>query len=86
MKVTEIKLIGANTKNGLKLKKIMERVIDENEVSIPLIISNDIDDKTKNKYNIKEVPCIMIDDKIVSQGRVLTDREFKKILIANGTA
>lgn len=85
MNITEIKLIGAKTKNGLKLKKVMERVIEDNEINIPLVVSDDIDNKIKNKYNIKEVPCIIIDDKIVSQGRVLTDREFKKILVTEGT-
>ncbi len=83
--IREIQLIGAHTKNGLKLRKIMERVIESNEINLPLTISEDLDNKLKHKYNIKEIPCIVIDDKVVSQGRVLTDREFKKILVAEGT-
>lgn len=83
--IREIQLIGAHTKNGLKLRKIMERVIESNEINLPLTISEDLDNKLKHKYNIKEIPYIVIDDKVVSQGRVLTDREFKKILVAEGT-
>ena len=53
--IRDIKLIGAHTKNGLKLRKIMERVIEENEVNLPLTISEDLDNKLKHKYNIKEI-------------------------------
>jgi len=74
MLIINIKLIGANSHNGIKMKKILERTIDNSDIDINLIISDD----DKNKYNIKNYPGIIINDTLVSQGKVLSEREIKK--------
>ncbi len=72
-------MIGANSKNGLKMKKIIERTIEDNDLKVNLLLLDD--DKMKNKYNIKNFPGLVINGNLVSQGKVLTERELKKVLI-----
>lgn len=61
--------------------KVIERYIDKNDVIVDLILSND--ETSKNKYNVKNYPGIVINDKLVSQGKVLTERELKKLIESN---
>ena len=63
--IVNIKLIGANSRNGLKMKKVI--LLD--------------DDASKSKYNVKNYPGIVVDEKLISQGKVLTERELKKVLV-----
>ena len=72
-------MIGANSKNGLKMKKIIERTIEDNDLKVNLLLLDD--DKTKNKYNIKKFQGLVIKGNLVSKGKVLTERELKKVLI-----
>ena len=37
-------------------------------------------DKLAKKYNIKDVPGFMINDKVISQGKVLTVREVLRYI------
>lgn len=76
--IVEVQLIGANSKNGLKMKKIIERTMEDSDIDISLLLVDD--DKIKNKYNVKNFPGIVINGNLVSQGKVLTEREFKKVL------
>ena len=39
-----------------------------------------IDSTYKKKYNINVIPTLMIEDKVVSTGNVLTDREIKNYI------
>ncbi len=39
-----------------------------------------IDSTYKKKYNINVIPALMIEDKVVSTGNVLTDKEIKHYL------
>ncbi len=77
--IVNIKLIGANSRNGIKMKKVIERAIENSDLDINLILLDD--DSSKNKYNVKNFPGIVVDEKLVSQGKVLTEREFKKVLV-----
>lgn len=76
--IKEIKIIGANSRNGLKMQKVIERIIETSDISISLILLND--ETSKNKYKVKNLPGIFINDKLVSEGKVLTERELKKLL------
>lgn len=80
MIVIDIKIIGSNCSNGIKLKKMLERAISETKKTVNVKELNDI--TSKNKFNISNVPGFVIDNKLVSQGKVLTVREIKKILMA----
>ncbi len=74
----EIKIIGSNCKNGMQLYKMATRAIENsrNEVNI-----QKLDDKTSiNKYGVKNIPGLVINEKLISQGKVLTDREIGKMI------
>ena len=74
----EIKIIGSNCKNGMQLYKMATRAVENsrNEVNI-----QKLDDKTSiNKYGVKNIPGLVINEKLISQGKVLTDREIGKMI------
>ena len=74
----EIKIIGSNCKNGMQLYKMATRAVENsrNEVNI-----QKLDDKTSiNKYGVKNIPGLIINEKLISQGKVLTDREISKMI------
>lgn len=75
MILIHIKIIGANCSNGIKLKKMTERALEEVEMDASLECITDY-----KKYGISNIPALMIDEEIVSQGKVLTTREIKKLL------
>lgn len=77
--IVNIKLIGANSHNGIKMKKVIERAIDNSDLDINLILLDD--ELSKNRYNVKSFPGLVVDEKLVCQGKVLTDRELKKLLV-----
>lgn len=74
----EVKVIGTNCKNGMQLFKMASRAIEDNKEDIKLEKSDDI--KDIKKYGINNIPGLVIDDKLVSQGKVLTQREISKLL------
>lgn len=72
----EIKIIGSNCKNGMQLYKMANRAAENSKEEINV---EKLDDKNAiNKYGIKNIPGLVIDEKLVSQGKVLTDREISK--------
>ena len=73
----EIKIIGFDSKNGLKLLKNIERV--EKELKCKFNISK-ISTNNRDKYGIRVTPTLIIEDSVVSSGNVLTDREIKNII------
>ena len=72
--IVNIKVIGANCSNGMKILKNLSKV--ERELDMEFNIEK-IDSTYKKKYNINVIPALMIEDKVVSIGNVLTDREIK---------
>lgn len=73
----EIKVIGVDSKNGIKLMKNIERV--EKEMKLKFNVSK-VSSQNRDKYGIREVPALMIDDDIISKGCILTEREIKNII------
>ncbi len=73
----QIKIIGFDTKNGVKLLKNISKV--EKELKCKFNISK-ISAKNRDKYGIRITPTLIIDDDIVSSGNILTDREIKNII------
>ena len=63
-----------NCSNGMKILKNLSKV--ERELDMEFNIEM-IDSTYKKKYNINVIPALMIEDKVVSTGNVLTDREIK---------
>lgn len=74
----EIKIIGSNCSNGMKLFKMASRAADNAEEEVNL---KKLDDKESiKKYGVRDVPGLVINEKLVSQGKVLTEREILKLL------
>jgi protein-disulfide isomerase len=68
----EIKVIGTNSSNRIKLIKNVKKATD-NKVDIRL-------EEKDNKYNISNTPALIINDKVISQGKILSEREIKKFI------
>ena len=75
--IVNIKVIGANCSNGMKILKNLSKV--ERELDMEFNIEK-IDSTYKKKYNINVIPALMIEEKVVSTGNVLTDREIKNYI------
>lgn len=72
----EIKIIGSDNHNGIKLIKNIKKINCDFDINI-----KELNDKDSLKrYNIKNTPAIIIDGKIVSQGKVLSVRDICKLL------
>ena len=71
----DIKIIGYNCSNGIKLKKNISK-INEYKINLELLEG----DEYLNKYNIKNIPALIINEKKVSEGKVLNDREIFRLI------
>ena len=74
----EVNLIGSNCSNGRRLKKIIERV--SLQTKTPVIINELNKREDQKRYNVSMIPALVIDNKIISQGKILSDREIKKLI------
>lgn len=71
------KIIGADCSNGMKILKNIYKV--EREFEIPMSIEK-VSSKEKDKYGIKVIPTLMLEDKVIASGNVITDRELKNLI------
>lgn len=76
----EIKIIGSNCSNGMKLYKMATRAVEELNQNDNIHIEKLDDRKSINKYGIKDIPGLVINNKLVSQGKVLSQREISRLL------
>lgn len=74
----EIKVIGKNSSNRIKLLKNINKV--QKDVDDNLVIEILEDDESIKKYKNTATPILMINNKIVSNGKILTDREIKQFI------
>ncbi len=58
------------------MQKVINRMMETSDIAINLILLDD----HASKYNIKNYPGIIVNNKLVSEGKVLTERELKKLL------
>lgn len=73
-----IKIIGSNCSNGIKLKKTLLKAVNnvDNDIQIELR-----DDKESlKKYNIKNIPGLVINGKKYAEGNVPSEREIIKFI------
>jgi hypothetical protein len=70
-----IKIVGYNCSNGIKLKKNISK-INECEIDLELLEG----DEYLSKYDIKNVPGLIINEKKVCEGKVLNDREILRMI------
>ena len=70
-----IKIVGFNCSNGIKLKKNISK-ITECDINLELLDGAEY----LNKYNIKNIPGLIINERLVSEGKVLNDREILRMI------
>ena len=74
----KINIIGENSSNRMKLLKNLKKVTKNEDINIEI---NVIDDKeTLSKYKDKNKTILMINEKIISKGKILTDREIRNYI------
>ena len=71
----KIKVIGTNTKNRIKLLKNLNRALKETETEVQIELVEDREDI--ETYNNLVTPALSINGNIVSNGKVLDEREIK---------
>ena len=71
-----LKLIGSDCSNGIKILKNIKKV--ERELNCSLKI-NEVSSKNNNNKHLM-VPTLMLNDEIISQGRVISLRELKNLI------
>lgn len=64
----------------MKLSKMVSRAIEE--VEIDNINVEEVNSSNQKRYGISNVPGLVINGKKISEGKVLTVREIKKLLLA----
>lgn len=74
----KIQIIGEKSSNRIKLLKNLNKATKEKTINVQLEILDD--DKTLNKYQNMNKPILIINDKIVSNGKILSDREIKNFI------
>lgn len=71
-----LKLIGSDCSNGIKILKNLKKVERELECSLKI---NEVSKKNNRQKHIV-IPTLILNDEIISEGRVISDRELKNIL------
>ena len=70
----EIKVIGENSSNRIKLLKNINKALKNLDGHFEIILLED--KKYEDKYRVTNTPSLVINNKLVSEGKVLTDREI----------
>ncbi len=72
-----LKIIGSDCSNGMKIMKNLKKVTKELKINLDV---EQVPISKKDKYNIKVVPTIILNDEKIYEGSVPTERELIKIL------
>ena len=73
-----IKIIGNNSSNRMKLIKNINKALKNYKNSVLIDIIDD--EETLIKYKDKNTPILIINNKIISTGKILESREIKKYI------
>ena len=65
-----IKIVGTNSSNKIKLIKNVKKSLSTLKLDFNPTILNVITDKN---YNVKNPPLLVINDNVISEGKVLTE-------------
>lgn len=72
-----IKIIGADCSNGMKLKKNLNKAMKQLNLKFKI---NEISKSEKNKYGIINTPALIIDEKLINHGDVISERQIVNIM------
>ena len=78
-----IKIIGSNCSNDIKLKKLLPRAINSYDGDVEIEFKDD--QESIRKYNVKNIPGLVINGKKCSEGKVPNDREIMKYIKSYAT-
>lgn len=78
-----IKIIGSNCSNGIKLKKLLLKVANNYDGDVKIEFKDD--QESMKKYNVKNIPGLVINGKKISEGKVPNDREILKYIKSYAT-
>ena len=73
-----IKIVGSNCSNGIKLKKLLLKVANNYDGDVEIELKDD--QESMRKYNIKNITGLVINGKKFSEGKVPNDREILKYI------
>ena len=73
-----IKIVGFNCSNGIKLKKMVERFKSDYDYDVNIKLLDNMEEI--KSYKIKNIPGLVIEDQLVSEGKVLTVREISRLV------
>ena len=73
-----IKIIGSNCSNGIKLRKLLFKIANNYDEDVEIELKDD--QESLKKYNIKNIPGLVINGKKFSEGNVPNDREIIKFM------
>ena len=73
-----IKIIGSNCSNGIKLKKLVIKVANNYDGDVEIELKDD--QESMRKYNVKNIPGLVINGLKFSEGNVPSDREILKYI------
>ncbi|WP_313163541.1 thioredoxin family protein [Sedimentibacter sp.] len=73
-----IKILGSGCKNCTALKENTEKALKETGIKAEVIKVQDMKDIVS--YGVMQTPALVIDEKVVSFGKVLKSNEIIKIL------
>lgn len=74
----KIKIVGKNCSNRNKLFKNLGKSLEDVKTKVEIELLED--KKYEDKYNVSNTPALVINDKVVSQGKVLNEREIKNFI------
>ena len=74
----DVKIIGSESSNRIKLLKNLNKAIDSLKMHVTPTIEKD--ERSIKNYNITNTPALIINNKVISQGKVLTEKEIVKFL------
>ena len=74
----EIKIIGQESSNRMKLLKNVGKAMEK--IRGKIIVSLLEEDEDARKYNVSNVPALVINEKVISQGKVLNEKEIANFI------
>lgn len=79
----KIKIIGSNCSNGIKLRKALLKAVNNYDEAIEIELK--YDQESMKKYNIKNIPALIINNQKCVEGKVPSDREILKFIKSYAT-
>ena len=79
----EIKILGTGCSKCKALEATVRKVVAE--MGLRANITDEKDVIKIMNYNVMRTPALVIDEKVVSQGKVLTEKEAKNLICKDNT-